>query len=340
METPHPSPLHAPAWASYSIAAALLLAAILLHLIPALFAGMLVYSLIERLAPLIARRFPQQHARGLATGLIGTLAVGVVSLGVLLLYSYLKHGGASGLPLLWEKLAAVVEGANAILPAWLAERLPDSAEQIQATLSAWFRDHSAELQGLGKEAGVALVHVLVGGIIGAMVAVSRARDGVFRHPLAAALASRVAAFHLAFERVFIGQGKISLINTFFTAIYLVAVLPALGIHLPLVKTMLAITLLVGILPVVGNLVSNTVIVLVSASVSFNAALASLVFLIALHKGEYFLGAKILGNQIQAKAWEMLLAMLVMEAAFGLPGMAAAPVFYAYLKAELAERGLI
>ena len=68
-----------------------------------------------------------------------------------------------------------------------------------------------------------------------------------------------------------------------------------------------------------------IIVLVSASVSFSAATASLIFLIVLHKGEYFLSARILGHQINARAWEMLFAMLVMEAAFGIPGIAVAPV---------------
>ena len=37
---------------------------------------------------------------------------------------------------------------------------------------------------------------------------------------------------------------------------------------------------------------------------------------------------------------LLLAILVMEAAFGLPGVVAAPVFYAYVKAELTARGWI
>ena len=141
-------------------------------------------------------------------------------------------------------------------------------------------------------------------------------------------------------RVVIGQGKISLINTTLTGIYLAIILPMAGIHLPFIKTMLAVTLIVGILPVVGNLISNTVIVVVSASVSFSAALASLVFLVLLHKGEYFLSAKILGHQISARAWEMLLAMLVMEAAFGVPGIAVAPVFYAYMKAELMRAELV
>ena len=33
-------------------------------------------------------------------------------------------------------------------------------------------------------------------------------------------------------------------------------------------------------------------------------------------------------------------MIVMEAAFGLPGVIAAPVFYAYAKAELVTRKLV
>ncbi len=34
------------------------------------------------------------------------------------------------------------------------------------------------------------------------------------------------------------------------------------------------------------------------------------------------------------------AMLVMEAAFGIAGLIAAPIYYAYLKQELSSRGLI
>ena len=33
-------------------------------------------------------------------------------------------------------------------------------------------------------------------------------------------------------------------------------------------------------------------------------------------------------------------MVLMEAAFGLPGVVAAPVYYAYLKDELKARGLV
>jgi predicted PurR-regulated permease PerM len=118
------------------------------------------------------------------------------------------------------------------------------------------------------------------------------------------------------------------------------VLPLLGSRLPLTKTLIALTFLTGLLPVIGNLISNTVIVVVSLSYSLGAALGSLTFLIVIHKLEYFLNAKIVGTEIQARAWELLLAMLVMEAAFGLAGVVAAPIYYAYLKDELSARGLI
>ena len=125
-----------------------------------------------------------------------------------------------------------------------------------------------------------------------------------------------------------------------TAIYLVGILPLLGIQLPFAKALIAVTFLTGLLPVIGNLISNTVIVVVSLSVSFGVALGSLAFLIVIHKLEYFLNARIVGGEIKASAWELLCAMLAFEAAFGLPGLVAAPIFYAYGKAELRQLGLI
>ena len=94
------------------------------------------------------------------------------------------------------------------------------------------------------------------------------------------------------------------------------------------------------MPVVGNLISNVVVVLVSLSVSPFVALGSLIYLVAIHKLEYFLNARMVGTQIEARAWELLLAMLLMEAAFGIAGLIAAPIYYAYLKDELSAVGWI
>jgi len=97
---------------------------------------------------------------------------------------------------------------------------------------------------------------------------------------------------------------------------------------------------VGLLPVIGNLLSNTAVTIAALSVSLGVGIAALAFLIVIHKLEYFLNARIVGTQIHASAWELLIAMLVMEAAFGLPGLIVAPIYYAYLKSELEVEKLI
>jgi predicted PurR-regulated permease PerM len=183
--------------------------------------------------------------------------------------------------------------------------------------------------------------MLIGMVIGAMVSLREAlAPGVAQGPLAAALIERAARVGEAFRRVVFAQVRISALNTFFTAIYLLALLPMFGVHLPFAKTLVAVTFLAGLLPVAGNLISNTIIVVVSLNVSLEVAGASLAFLVIIHKLEYFLNARIVGGQIHAKAWELLLAMLVMEAAFGIPGLVAAPIYYAYLKDELSAKKLI
>ena len=159
-------------------------------------------------------------------------------------------------------------------------------------------------------------------------------------PLASALRERVRRVADAFRRIVFAQVRIAAINTAITGVYLAIVLPLLGIHLPYAKTLMLVTFICGLIPVVGNLISNTVIVLVSLSQSTMLALTSLVFLIVIHKLEYFLNARIVGTRIRARPWELLVAMLVMEAAFGAAGLVAAPIYYAYLKDELADRGLI
>jgi predicted PurR-regulated permease PerM len=69
-------------------------------------------------------------------------------------------------------------------------------------------------------------------------------------------------------------------------------------------------------------------------------LASLAYLVVIHKLEYFLNARIVGGRISARSWELLIAMLTMEAAFGMGGLVAAPIYYAYLKNELRAAKLI
>jgi predicted PurR-regulated permease PerM len=64
--------------------------------------------------------------------------------------------------------------------------------------------------------------------------------------------------------------------------------------------MIVVTFIAGLLPVVGNLISNTVIFVVSLAHSPGCRISSLTFLIVIHKLEYFLNARIVGAQIRAR----------------------------------------
>ena len=106
------------------------------------------------------------------------------------------------------------------------------------------------------------------------------------------------------------------------------------------KTLVVLTFVAGLIPIVGNLVANTAVVLIALGTSLSVAGASLVFLVVIHKLEYFVNARIVGGEIHAGAWEIILAIFAFEAVFGVPGVIVAPIVYAYLKTELADRKLI
>lgn len=326
-------------YASWILAALALLFTLRLHLLPALIAGLLVYELVHVLAPLFARHMTTRRAKAAAIVVVSLFVVGIVSTASFGIVVFMKGEGGS-LSALLAKMADIIEDSRSTLPAWVVEFLPRNAQGVRDTLSLWLREHASELQLIGKETGHALAQVLIGMIIGAMVSLRDALGDAERAPLARALAERIFRLGEAFRRIVFAQVRISALNTFFTAIYLVGVLPFFGVHLPLTKTMIVVTFLAGLLPVVGNLISNSVIVIVSMAHSPQVAFSSLGFLVLIHKLEYFLNARIVGGQINAKAWELLTAMLVMESAFGIAGLVAAPVAYAWLKDELAALRLI
>jgi predicted PurR-regulated permease PerM len=308
--------------------------------LPALFAGLLVHALVHLLAPRVFG-LKGNPARARVVVVI-VLTVIVLSLAVILVGGVTAFYRGEGVHVahLLQKMADIIEGARATMPTWVQDNLPADADSLKDSVAQWLRDHAAELRKAGGEVGRGLAYALIGMVIGALVAVREvapSRDG---GPLARALKRCLGLVEDSFSRVVLAQIRISALNTALTAVYLLGVLPALGVDLPLRKTMIAVTFVVGLLPIIGNLVSNTVIVVISLSYSLPIAAGSLLFLIVVHKLEYFINARIVGSRINAAAWELLLAMLVMEAAFGLPGVIAAPVFYAYAKAELVARKLV
>ncbi len=325
--------------ASHVLAALALLAILHLHLLPALLAGLLVYVLVHGLAPMLQKRLPGARAHWLVVLFLGVVVVGILTVAIIGLIAFL--GSERGNPsLLFERMMPLIESARSQLPQMIVDHLPDNIEDFRASAIDWLRMHAAQLQLVGIQAGRTFVQLLIGLVLGAIIALHSFSIHRYQGPLARALTQRAAWLATAFHDIVYAQVKISALNTLFTGIFLLLILPMFGVNLPFAKTLVVITFVVGLLPVIGNLISNTVIFVVGLSVSLWVACAALGFLIAIHKLEYFLNARIVGSQIRARAWELLLAMLLMEAAFGLAGLVAAPIYYALLKRELEAAHLI
>ena len=326
-----------PVIASYLLAVSAVPLVLRFHLLPAVFAGLAVHVLTVKLA----RRLPDNWG-GLTHKIALTAIATIVMLALtgtgLGLWSFLHGNG--GMAALLVTVADTLEKLRHALPASLADVVPSTVEELHDQIAEVLREHGKNISSVGMAGIKTIAHVLLGMVVGGLTALHHF-GGIDRWPpLAAALHARSQTLADAFDKVVFAQVKISALNTILTALYLLVVLPLCGVHMPLLTVLIPLTFVAGLLPVVGNLISNSAIVLISLGLSPGVAMASLVFLIAIHKLEYFTNAKIVGGEVQASAWELLCSMLLMEAVFGLAGLVAAPVVYAWLKAEIKAKNLI
>lgn len=317
---------------------ALVLVVLLLHLVPAVFIGMLVYLISSSIGMRLARYVPHGRAQLLAVAAITFIIAGAFVLsGMLLGHFFGNHETIMGLA---SKLAEVLTDIRSIVPPALLPYVPESLIDLRESMAHTLKLHGSEIGSVGKDSLHTLAHILIGIVISIMLTLHRFTDEQVCKPLTRAMRERLVLLTDSFANVIFAQAKISAINTSLTAIYLLLALPLTGTHLPYAKTLVIATFFAGLLPIVGNLISNSLIVVVSLGISFRVGMESLLFLVIIHKLEYFINARIVGNRVHAAAWELLMAMLVMESAFGVPGLLIAPIVYAYLKAELVKAKLV
>jgi predicted PurR-regulated permease PerM len=299
---------------------------------------MLIYLLAKRLGDKLKLKMPERLARLLAAVLITTIIISVLTSAGILLSKIL--GNEQNLAGLAAKLGESVNDIKNDLPPSLLNYLPVSMLSLNGSVSDLIKEHVQELGGAGKEGLHTFAHILIATVAALLLSVDSFSTPEKAQPFAKAIRERIELFGKAFENIVFAQIKISAINTLLTGIFLLIVLPHFGVNLPYNKTLVVVTFFAGLLPVIGNLISNTIITVISIGVSFKVAIAALVFLVGVHKLEYFINAKIVGSKIHAAAWELLLSLLVMEALFGITGLLVAPILYAYIKSELLLAKLI
>ncbi|MFP1722922.1 AI-2E family transporter [Lonsdalea quercina] len=316
-----------------------LLLLIQLRLLACFIAGFLVYEIINLLTPHFQKVISGKRARLAVVAVISALVVSLLSLMFAALAGLLMQE-MRDTRVFNARIAYILGDVQSQIMTFLPGYLPVSVEELQQEIIQWLQQHVAILQNLGKSFLHGFVTMLIGMILGAIISLYNVDHRVDKPLLKMELLNRVALLSASFRNIVFAQVKISLVNTILSAIFILGILPAFGIHLPFSKTLVVLTFVFGLLPVVGNLISNAMVFISALSISLPTALIALLYLMLIHKLEYFLNAQIVGTRIKAHAWEILLAMLVFEAAFGLSGVIAAPIYYAYLKSELKQAALI
>ncbi|CAB5704735.1 Domain of uncharacterised function DUF20 [Delftia tsuruhatensis] len=336
--SPQPAPTRGVTLASYILMAGALLLIMWQGLLPGMLCVCVGFLVTRSLAGLLARAQPKAR-RGSLPRWTQLVAAAIVILAPLALLSgalshtrtYITDAPQQYRELL-DYLAHTVLELRDKLPADMADQLPDGAQEIQHLLASYLAAKAGALAHAGRAWLTGLLYAYVGMIIGALAAVRPITTR--RPPLVAALRERIRLMGLAFRQIVAAQFWIAAFNTFLTAIFLLGILPHWNLTLPYTPALITLTFIAGLVPIVGNLLCNVVITIVGLSVSPVAAAACLGFLILIHKAEYVINAKVVGQRTHMGVWELLAVMFVAESVFGPAGLVAAPLFYAYLKKEL------
>lgn len=318
-------------------------------LVSAVVAGFTLHMLLKYFARRIEKKqTPGRVARVLSLLIVTVIAAGFMAGTLAFLIAFLR-GRAGNLPALMTAMADVLASTKI----WLAKlgglgdliptEVVGDAEDAKGFVIDWLKENAEVVKSAGGFLGRAIIHVIMGSLLALLVFFRRripAEHAEPRGALANQLLIKVARFADSFRQIVSAQVKISAVNTTLTALYVLVCLPLAGRPLPFALTIVVVTFICGLIPILGNLISNTVIVIISMGVSIPTALASLTFLVVIHKLEYLINSKIVGGKTDSQAWEILLAIIVGESAFGVAGVIMAPIIYAFVKRELRERGLV
>ncbi|MGA2402330.1 MAG: AI-2E family transporter [Syntrophobacteraceae bacterium] len=126
---------------------------------------------------------------------------------------------------------------------------------------------------------------------------------------------RLRIFYIYFRRVMGGQVIIALINTMISTV----VIFALDLHHPFL--MIFVVFFCGLFPVVGNLMSNSVLT-INAFVSTGmwGTVACLIMLVGIHKLEYILNSRVIGGIVHLPMAVSLGSLIFCEVLLGIPGL--------------------
>jgi predicted PurR-regulated permease PerM len=299
-----------------------------LHLGALLLSVLFSYFVITKL------NFMKPRAKWLAVGIFLALLAGLAYA-----LTYFIHETVKALPSIANRaLPAIVQWATdhqIELPFTDMESLKDQAFEFARSQAS----HLGAFADVARGATTEFIYLFVGCIVAIGLYINPSLElqppaGAPANNLyslcCAEISRRFATFYRSFAMVMNAQITISAINTVLTGAFVAAM------GLPHLVVAVGITFLCGFLPVVGNLISNSLVVALGFIVSPGKGLWALAFLVVVHKLEYFLNSKIIGSKIHTSIWLTLLALMAGERLMGITGMVLAPVVLHYIQIEASQ----
>lgn len=316
--------LSGPRKASYALFALALLVVAYFHLGPCLLAALVSYMIMD----VTERRLRDAGARGRTARVAAMAAFFVLASALGWIFVNFARVGVARLPVLLDNVLPRLTGLGDLLG---LESPIDNARELRDLAVASARENFASVTKTSGLLTRGFFQVLVGMLVAALKFLSphdSEGDASLFEVLSAEFNARARLFVRSFERVVGAQVTISVVNTLLTACFLYAA----GVPF---KTFLILTTFVcGLVPMIGNVISNCAIVAAGLTVSIQLATAGLVYLVVIHKLEYFLNSKIVGGSIDTPMWMTLLGLVVGEALMGVPGVLLAPALLHYAREEL------
>ncbi|HBL15314.1 MAG TPA: hypothetical protein DD417_00745 [Elusimicrobia bacterium] len=293
------------------------------HLGPALLAGLFAYSILDLSHRLFARRIGAFYARIASLSLFFFIAGGMSWMVV----SFVQQS-ISTVPVI---LTTVMPKVSETASRWGVELPFENIEQLRGAAIAAVAENAGDITQASGLLTKGFFHILIAVIAAVLAFMAPKPEPGPRNQYTALreeFFARTARFMESFERVLGAQVAISAINTSLTAVFLLA------LGFPHAAFLIPATFILGILPIIGNILSNTIICAAALTLSLRHAVLSLIFLVVIHKGEYLLNSRIIGGSIRVPMWQTLIGILVGEVVMGIPGIILAPAILHYVRKEL------
>lgn len=209
----------------------------------------------------------------------------------------------------------------------------ENLEDLRAMVVDWVSSNAGRITAASSLLSQEFLRILIAVFVAILCFLAAGHDAYgpsLYDALRRDVGGRIRRFMRSVELVLGAQVLISAINTTLTAIFL------LTLDFPYVAFLIPATFVLGLMPIVGNLVSNTLILATGLTLSVRAAGLALAYLVIIHKAEYFLNSRIIGSSIRAPMWQTLLGILVGEIVLGIPGIILAPALLHYARQELSD----